>query len=426
MGSSLFLFYKYKKQYSRGKIMLNFSNFAIYLEEGRYDTTDKKLNDDKGKLFEILTGSHLHGGSHSSGAPNKMLEHYRNEDQKTPVEVHDEIKSHFDKRHPGLYNEIAKHAKDAAHHIRGELAAQGHHTIHHGAWTSQKGDHEAFTSHKDPNSDADVMLRTNKGPVGISLKYGSMEKPNLRNPGFDTTERKTGMQKGELDMERQVHAQNLKDEGIAPGKAGHEQAKKWEKSGTPQQKAAMSRLRDSALNVQRKVAQKTQNKLSTMNSDQLKDYVANTISPKTKYQHFRYHALVNDKTGEASPHMSDMAQDRNKLDKFEEFKAQPHDGKNISVRIHGRRVGSSSWEPVLEHGVKKGSGVTKGFALTTKAPFLTEKNPKKIKDISSAPPAVDLTKAPVAPRKRVKQPITSEGHGEHGGASFNGPSEMPQ
>ena len=407
--------------------MLNFSNFAIYLEEGKFDTSDKLLNDYKGKLFEILAGSHLHAGTHSSGAPNKMIEHFRDENGATPQQIHDNIKAHFDKTHPGLYDQISKHAKEAAHHIRGEIAAQGHNTIHHAAWTSQPGDHESFTSHKDPNSDADVMLRTNKGPIGISLKYGSMDKPNLRNPGFGSTERKTGMQKGELDMERQVHAQNLKDEGIAPGKAGHEQAKQWEKSGTPQQKAAMARLRDSALNVQRNVAQKTQNQLSKMSSDQLKTYVGDTISPKTKYQHFRYHALVNDKTGDASPHMSDMSQDRNKLDNFEEFRALPHDGKNISIRIHGRRVGSSTWEPVLEHGVKKGSGVTKGFALTTKAPFLTEKKPKKTMDLSNAPPAVDLPPAPKKPKaQKVKQPITSEGHGEHGGNDFYGPSEKSQ
>jgi hypothetical protein len=188
----------------------------------------------------------------------------------------------------------------------------------------------------------------------------------------------------------------------------------------------MARLRDSALNVQRNVAQKTQNKLSTMSSDQLKSYIGDTISPKTKYQHFRYHALVNDKTGDASPHMSDMSQDRNKLDNFDEFKALPHDGKNISVRIHGRRAGSSTWEPVLEHGVKKGSGVTKGFALTTKAPFLTEKKPKKTKDLSSAPPAVDLPPAPRRSARKVKQPITSEGHGEHGGMLKYGPTEQPE
>jgi hypothetical protein len=43
---------------------------------------------------------------------------------------------------------------------------------------------------------------------------------------------------------------------------------------------------------------------------------------------------------------------------------------------------------------------------------------------------VGYTKKPKpepAPKgKKSKAPITSEGHGEHGGLSFNGPSEMPQ
>lgn len=408
--------------------MINFSKFSpTYLEEAKEDR-DERLNDDKGKLFEILAGSHLHKGTHHSGAPNEMLDHFRDENQMSPKQKHDEIKARFDKEHPGLYDQIAKHARESADHIRSRLAADGHHTIEHAAWTSQKGDHKSFTGKDDPNSDADVMLQTNNGPIGVSLKYGSMDKPNLRNPGFASTEKKLGMEHGTLDQFRQIHAQNLKDEGIAAGKSGHQQAKQWEKSGTPQQKAAMGRLRDSALYTQRSVAQNVQNRMSQMPSEDLRNYIGDIISPKTQFQHYRFHAHVGS-NGNMTPHMSDMGADRSKLDDFAEFKAMPHDGKSISVRVLGRRHGSENFEPVLDHGVKKGSGVTKGFNLTTKAHFLSGKKMKSFKDVSQSEPAIDISslgKKRSSKKAPVKQPITSEGHGEHGGSSFNAPHEQPE
>lgn len=46
---------------------------------------------------------------------------------------------------------------------------------------------------------------------------------------------------------------------------------------------------------------------------------------------------------------------------------------------------------------------------------------------AAPPPAIDMPPAPAANRsKKVNQPITSEGHGQHGGSDFYGPSEKSQ
>jgi hypothetical protein len=46
---------------------------------------------------------------------------------------------------------------------------------------------------------------------------------------------------------------------------------------------------------------------------------------------------------------------------------------------------------------------------------------------AAPPPAIDMPPAPAVKRsKKVNQPITSEGHGQHGGSDFYGPSEKSQ
>ena len=124
----------------------------------------------------------------------------------------------------------------------------------------------------------------------------------------------------------------------------------------------------------------------------LRSYVRDTIAPETKFQHFRIHTRPDAK-GNASHHMSDMQDDAAKLDAFDHFRVVPHKGDTISYRIEGRRKGSDSYEPVLDQGIKKGSGPMKGFAGMTKAPFLTKVDKKK--------GALPKPAKPKAPRKQI-------------------------
>jgi len=360
------------------------------------------LNDAKGKLFEILTGSHLHSGTHPKhGGPNEMLQHFRDEEGKTPSDIHDKIKTELDARYPGMYDQIAKHSAQAAANIRQQLAAAGHHTIHHGAWTSQPSDHESFTGKKDTNSDADVMLQTNKGPVGISLKYGTMKTPNLRNNGFETLARMSGANESDLVSHRDRHAKRLKELGID----SHDTFKRFRDSQNPKERQAAADAEKSAGEVQRNVAGALTKSLAKKNTNDLKNYVNDIVAPKTTFQHFRYHGQVGRNGVDLSHHMNDVQDARNTLNDYEELRTAPHSG-GISVKIEGRRKGESDFTPVLTQGIKKGSGPTKGFNSTTQAPYLTRK------------PVVN--KSSVLPTKnKVKLPSS----GMHGGSQFSSDEE---
>lgn len=374
--------------------MLSFEQYLETIMEakgGKKPPKEKSfnLNDAKGKLYEILAGSHFQHGTHKSGIPNDLLTHYRDEEGKSPQDVHNYIKKELDARYPGLYNEINKHAIEGAIHLRNELSKYGHNNINDTAWTSQEGDHKKFTGEDDPNSDADIMLKGNRGPVGISMKYGKNKDMNLRNNGLDELENMAGLEKNALSKLRENHQKYVSDLGIE----NHEHYKKLRDSSNPVEKEIANKAEKSALNTQKQMAKKMSEGLAARaaasdGNEFLKQYVKNRIAPKTKFQHFRLHTRPNEK-GEATHHISDMQDDSNKLENFEHFRVVPHTG-SISFKIEGKRKGSESYEPVLDQVIKKGNGPMKGFASTTKAPFLTKKDkgkelilPKKQKAIIS-------------------------------------------
>jgi hypothetical protein len=111
-----------------------------------------------------------------------------------------------------------------------------------------------------------------------------------------------------------------------------------------------------------------------------------------------------------------MQDDSAKLDDFEHFRVVPHTG-GISVKIEGRRRGKRDdgsdhpYEPILDQAIKKGSGPMKGFASTTKAPFLTKKDKGKalVAPNQNTAPArkakAPVMAAPVAPAPKKKRPV---------------------
>lgn len=383
--------------------MLKFSELLVEAREKKPKKPKEfNVNDAKGKLYEILMGSHLHG-TFTKGHENegKFLQHYRDEDGKRPEDVHNYLRDELEKREPGAYNEIMRHAGEGAQHLRDQLAAHGHHNINQVAWTSQKGDHKRFTGEDDPASDADLMVKTENGPIGLSLKYGKSKDMNLRNPGLETLENAAGLQPGELAKMREDHYARVRKIGIRD----HEHYKDMRYHGDDQDKAKAADADESALYTQKMMAKRIADGLTAKTSaigpdgnlmttpegsEYLRNYVKNTIAPKTTYQHFRLHTRPDGKGG-AAHHMSDMQDDAARLDDFRDFRVVPHNGKTISYRIEGRRHGSDNYEPVLDQGIKKGSGPMKGFAGMTKAPFLTAKD----KSTGS------LKQPPKAPRNRM-------------------------
>lgn len=368
--------------------MLKFYNFLI---EGA-GNKEFNLNDAKGKAYEILAGSHLRHGTNKKGLPNNFLTHYRNEEGKSPSEVLAYIKKELDKRSPGAFEQINEHARQGSDRMRAFLKKQGHHTIHDVAWTSQKADHKSFTGEEDPNSDADVMLRTNKGPIGISLKYGTEQHPNLRNPGLNTIEQLAGLKGGSIVSEYNKHQDRLKALGFTGKQDQNHEIFKANKNS----KKAVAAV-NSGLQARREIAKKWQNGYAAMNSDQLRNTIVSLVAPPTKFEHFRMH--TRPMASGVSHHMGTIQDEvRDSLNHYAEFKAEPHSGDGISVRILGRHHGSNDFHTVVEHGVKGTSGPMKGMNGTTK--------------LKTKPPKVQKVKS-----------SEEMGSGQHGGKNFYGPQE---
>jgi len=364
--------------------------FLDFLTEEKEEFNE---NDAKGKLFEILVGSHLKHGQGANGRPADFLTHYRDDEGKSPKSVHDNIKRELESRNPGLYEQINEHAAGAARHLRHHLSADGHEDFHDIAWTSQPSDHNSFTGVQDPNSDADVMLRTNKGPIGVSLKYGSQKDPNLRNPGLASIEALAGTDKGDITSIFNQHQNNLRDIGFDGTIVQNHSAYKKDKN-SPQSKQAEA----SSLESRKQIAKKWQDGYSRKTSDELKDTILSLAAPKTVFKHYRLHTRTGLSSG-VEHHLGGVEEElANSLSNYDEFKALPHSGDNISVQILGRHKGSDAFHPVLQHAVKGVSGPMKGMAGTTK---LILKTPKIRKETNPE----------------------ESGSDEHGGKSFYAPGE---
>ena len=370
-------------------------NFSTFLFEGAKNK-QFNLNDAKGKLFEILAGSHIKHGANKSGKPAAFLTHYRDENKNSPQTVHDYIKKELDKRNPGMYDQINEHARQAAGRARDYLRSKGHHTVNEVAWTSQKSDHKSFTGVEDENSDADIMLHTNKGPIGVSLKYGTQKNPNLRNPGLDSIEQLAGLKKGAITGLYNQHQQNVRDLGFTGIQGENHEAFK----ANPSSRASVAAV-DSSLRTRREIAKAWQNGYASMNSDQLREKIVSLVSPETEFEHFRLHSRPT--ASGVAHHIGHIQDDiRDGLSNYAEFKAVPHSGSGISVQILGRHHDSKEFHPVITHGVKGTSGPMKGMNGTTK--------------LSLKIPKVKPAKVKVAPEEK--------GSGEHGGRSFYGPGEI--
>lgn len=399
--------------------------FSQYLTEGRKAEFElKNIEDAKGKLFEILSGSYLLHGAHSeTGMPKRFLEHYRDEDGFRPQEVHNKIKDALQKMSPGMYEDVVKHSQAAAEHLRNQLGERGVHNIHHLAWTSQKGDHERFTGVDDPNSDADLMVKgSDEGgkmldPIGLSMKYGKQKDPNLRGNGLDALEQIAGLKKGDLEGLREAHYDHIRNQGIATGKAGDAEYKRLSKQNHP----SAASIDDHALKTQQEMSRRFTEGLTNHSSDELREAIRKIIAPETKYLHIRHHTQVsgsgaiNHETHNIQDHANSVLND------YEEFRVRPHTG-GISTVIEGRRRGSDNFERAMEIGMKKSRTFSgRGFNSFTKAPMLREGRKTKASKsvVTTAPSSAPVPKSQKS--KTVAPKVTPVNTGEFGKHRGEGP-----
>ena len=199
----------------------SFLSEAILLEELLLEAQEKSksINDDKGKLHELLLAKYLH--------PKQQLpSHFRAESDEakskghagTPEGVYNRLK---EKVGDEIHDQIDSHAKETAKTLMDNLKKEG--AIHGNSmvgdvhWTSNrdrdnaKGDHEKLTKVKDINSNADLILtmRNKKGEVtgyhGVSAKYGTNKEPNYKNPGTESLEKMAGLRPGRVSEIMKPH-----------------------------------------------------------------------------------------------------------------------------------------------------------------------------------------------------------------------------
>jgi len=320
-------------------------------------------NDDKGKLFEILHAKHMH-------PEVKLPTHYRDEEGKSPQEVHDSIKSRISKEE---YKTIEGHARDSAANMREHLREQGHNPDHitHVAWTSNgASDVKKFTEKEDPHNDSDVMYRfkhPKTGKVthsGVGLKYGSQKEPNLRNPGLDSLERMTGATT--LLSRFEKHKKKIKSIGYTGTTAENHARWKTEKTSARGKAADESKLETT-----RAMAKDIHAALAKKSSGELMNYIRGVVSPKTVHPTFRMHTRTshNEAGATATHHIDEPSKDiEEHLNQFSDLHMEKKHRGGISTVIYGTRKNDGKVVPVLQHAIKGVSGPMKGLAATTKLP----------------------------------------------------------
>lgn len=346
-------------------------------------------NDDKGKLFEILHAKHMH-------PEVKLPTHYRDEEGKSPEEVHNSIKSRISEEE---YSTIEGHARDSAANMREHLRDQGHNPDHitHVAWTSNgASDVKKFTDKDDPHNDSDVMYRfkhPKTGKVthaGVGLKYGSQKEPNLRNPGLDSLERMTGATT--LMSRFKSHKKRIASLGYTGTTA--ENHKRWKSEKTSKRGKAAYESKNEAT---RGIARDIHKALSGKSSQELMDYVRGVVSPKTVHPTFRLHTRTshNEAGSTATHHVDEPSKDIEiHLSQFSELMVDKKHSGGISVVIRGRRKSDGKIVRVLQHAIKGVSGPMKGIAATTKLPGYRPGGKKVVKEeISKAAIAAAIFEA---------------------------------
>lgn len=317
--------------------MFKFSQMTTLMEKKQNEAATASVsNDDKGKLHELLLAKHLH-------PKGTLPEHHRSESENpdhagTPQQVHDKLKS---KISPAAYKEIHDNAKKTAAHIVKHLKAAGHLGSHEEIsnihWTSNRdtpnkaGDHEKTTGIRDPNSNADLIVsKQNKkskkpsGFVGVSAKYGSTAKPNLKNSGMDVLEKAAGHKKGAYTSIMDEHHARMEKLGYkGTAKSRHIQHKEDLLSAATGDKKAAARVKkaeESSHAARTQIASlhaEGMKNMAKMNDKDLRNHIRENAAPKTSIPHVIAHSKV-DHTGSGESHVYDPHDDVHKhLDQYE-------------------------------------------------------------------------------------------------------------
>lgn len=159
------------------------------------------LNDDKGKLHEILLGSHIH--------PDKNLPNHHRDEFSSPTTIVSKLKERVGDEFVFIDSNSERSACCFIQYM-------DHPSIKEVYWTSNRdtitssGDHEKTTGIKDINSNADlIIVFANNGYHGISAKYGKSKKPNFKNSGIEELEKISNVERGSFSIPTMIHSKKM-------------------------------------------------------------------------------------------------------------------------------------------------------------------------------------------------------------------------
>lgn len=390
--------------------MLRFKQFIAegfdYLFEAKKsDTTsdaaadeNKNADNPKGVAYEIDTGNAIKGMT----VGGEMTHHRANarevggrEVGGHPKQVRKKIAGMIG---PKASKQVKEHSTQAAealiNHLTktGKIGGKSGNKVQDVFWTSNRdtvnkkgektsGDHHKTTGIHDPNSNADIIIRTKNTKTGkvdhvpMSLKYGVTKNPNYRNAGLDSLEKQAGVKEG-------TYTNIMKDHNAATEKMGYKGSQKErhaqykldvaQRKVSPKSKAAKraDAAEASSLESRKKIAAIHRTALSTKSDSELRDLIRSNVSAKTVIPHMVMHTHVAS-DGSVTHHIHDADHlVENHLAQHKDLHVKPN-GDGISVTIHGTHKKTGKVVPVATQTIKASSGPHKGAAGTFSLPNAT-------------------------------------------------------
>jgi len=335
----------------------------------RQTSTNESVSDAKGKLHEVATLYAFSGNVWSNTL------HYRAEGQ-SPLDIfnvcantlgHDATVRIMDDSYGTFLNIVERlHADDV-------LAATN--AYWDATWTSNEdsvgalGDHERFTGVKDLNSDADIMIRTEEGPLGISLKYGNSRNPNLKNPGKPLIEEMLRLE--DLDRHRKPHDELLAALGFTGSAQANHQAFKAERYS----ERSLAAVR-SSLAYRKAIAAEIRNALTQRTEAEVKEFVLGLCANPTVFKHYR--SLTHTKGEDTRYHVADVVEHATKMaDQYVDWHIARQNNMTVTIKGTHREHGTEEVLAMLQ--IKNQSGPMKSWNGTITAPMLVErKRPMKV------------------------------------------------
>ena len=348
------------------------------------ETTNPALrgvnNDDRGKMHEILTASHINKALSSkpnvdlhkdkSALATHLPPHYRNEEQKTPEQVHNEIKKRMS---PQEYQHAHHLAAGAAEHYVSHLKDTGQHSVFKGGkayWTSQASDPERHTGIKGDHGPADIVVSSPKKKNGevqhhsISMKITGASRANVKNPGIADLAKHANTPEL-ITQAKESHEKLAKMAGIShtePLKVKKQKFKEMEASGHPK----ATKVREASIKERGKLAQTISGGMSKLSQPKLKEKMQHfAASTPTVVPHYRLE--TNPETG--MHHIANPEHEfHTATSNYSHFSVEPHLGNRTSIHIRGHRSNGSS-HIVQSLNLKHQSGPMTGVNATSTNAF---------------------------------------------------------